>query len=93
MYVISYDITSDRLRNKIAKVLLGYGRRVQYSVFECHISQKCFEELYKKLAPLMIDYDEGSIRFYHLCGKCECEVQELGLPKDDASDLEETIII
>ena len=47
MYVISYDIAGDKLRNKIAKVLLGYGRRVQYSVFECRISQKRFEELYK----------------------------------------------
>ena len=34
MYVVSYDIGSDKLRNKVAKVLLGYGNRVQYSVFE-----------------------------------------------------------
>ncbi len=40
MYVVSYDIGSDKLRNKVAKVLLGYGNRVQYSVFECHISQE-----------------------------------------------------
>ena len=93
MYVISYDITSDRLRNKVAKILLGYGRRVQYSVFECRISQKSFEELYKRLALIMTDSDEGSIRFYHLCGKCEEEIQELGLPKDDVSDLEDTVII
>ena len=47
MYVISYDIVSDKLRNKVAKILLDYGKRVQYSVFECYISQKQFEELYK----------------------------------------------
>ena len=93
MYVISYDITNDRRRNKIAEVLLGYGKRVQYSVFECRISQKSFEELYKRLALLMADTDDGSIRFYHLCGKCEREIQELGLPKDDVSDLEDTVII
>lgn len=93
MYVISYDISSDRLRNKVAKVLLGYGKRVQYSVFECRISQKRFEELYKKMALLMVDTDEGNIRIYHLCGKCEKEIQELGIPKDDISDLDDTIII
>lgn len=93
MYVISYDIAGDKLRNKIAKVLLGYGRRVQYSVFECRISQKRFEELYRKLALLMAGSDEGSIRFYHLCGKCEVEIQELGQPKDNGSDLEDTIVI
>ena len=37
MYVVSYDITSDRLRNKIAKTLEGYGTRIQYSVFECRL--------------------------------------------------------
>lgn len=93
MYVISYDITSDRLRGKVAKTLSGYGKRVQYSVFECRIAQKSFEELYKKLALLMLDADEGSIRFYHLCGKCEQEIQELGMLKDDSSDLEDTVII
>ena len=53
MYVISYDIVSDRLRNKVAKVLLGYGKRVQYSVFECRISQEKFEELYRKMVLLI----------------------------------------
>lgn len=45
MYVISYDISNDRRRNKIAKILLDYGRRVQYSVFECEMNQKSFKEL------------------------------------------------
>lgn len=93
MYVVSYDIVSDRLRSKVAKVLLGYGKRVQYSVFECHVSQKNFEELYKKLALLMVDVDEGNIRFYHLCGKCEQEIQELGLPKEEISILDDTVIV
>lgn len=93
MYVISYDISNDRLRNKVAKVLSGYGKRVQYSVFECRIQQKSFEELYIRLALLMADADEGSIRFYHLCGKCEQKIQELGLSKDNAVDLEDTVII
>ena len=93
MYVVSYDIVSDRLRSKVAKVLLGYGKRVQYSVFECHVSQKNFEELYKKLALLMVDVDEGSIRVYRLCGKCEQEIQELGLPKEEISILDDTVIV
>lgn len=93
MYVVSYDVGSDRLRNKVAKVLLNYGKRVQYSVFECQISQKQFDELYAKLVQLMVDADEDSIRFYHLCGKCESEIQELGLQKDNVSDLEDTVII
>ena len=40
MYVVSYDISSDRLRNKVARTLEGYGTRIQYSVFECKLSEK-----------------------------------------------------
>lgn len=92
MYVVSYDIGSDKLRNKVAKELLNYGKRMQYSVFECQISQKRFEELYGKLALLMSDSTEGSIRFYRLCGKCGQEIQELGVPKKNCG-WDDTIIV
>ena len=52
MYIVSYDIASDRLRNRIARTLEGYGRRVQYSVFECELSEKRYKELYEKLLKL-----------------------------------------
>ena len=41
----------------------------------------------------MAGVEEGNLRFYHLCGKCEKEIRELGMPKEGAADLEETIII
>lgn len=93
MYIVSYDISSDRLRNKVMKILLGYGKRVQYSVFECNLSQKLYEQMYKKLASLMADSVEGNIRFYHLCGKCEKEIHETGIPKGDLCHVEDVIII
>lgn len=31
--IIAYDIPDDRRRTKLAKILLGYGDRIQYSVF------------------------------------------------------------
>ena len=55
MYVVSYDITSDRRRNKIAKTLEGYGTRIQYSVFECRLTEKKYKEMYRKLMQLMAD--------------------------------------
>lgn len=70
MYVVSYDIASDRLRNKIAKTLEGYGIRIQYSVFECRLNDKKYRELYRKLMELMEGTEEGSIRFYSVCGNC-----------------------
>ena len=66
MYVVSYDITSDRRRNKIAKTLEGYGTRIQYSVFECRLTEKKYKEMYRKLMQLMADEEEGSIRIYSI---------------------------
>ena len=40
LVVISYDIANDKRRNKVAKVLLDYGNRVQYSVFETSSTEK-----------------------------------------------------
>jgi CRISPR-associated protein Cas2 len=34
MLFVSYDIANDKLRTKFSKLLLKYGRRLQYSVFE-----------------------------------------------------------
>lgn len=71
MYVISYDITDNKLRGKIAKKLEGYGRRVQYSVFECEIKKNSFRQLYTELLTLLSGREEeGSIRVYTLCENC-----------------------
>ena len=62
MYLICYDMTSNRKRRKAAEILLDYGRRVQYSVFECEINRKQFEILYTKLAELSEGMDDGKGR-------------------------------
>lgn len=92
MYIVSYDISETRLRNKIAKVLLNYGRRVQYSVFECHITQTQYEKMYKELVSLMKCEGDDSIRIYHLCGKCEPEVKVIGIA-DNSPNWDEVFII
>lgn len=78
MYVVSYDITSDRRRNKIAKTLEGYGTRIQYSVFECRLPEKKYKEMYRKLMQLMADEEDGSIRIYSICGNCEGKIRTIG---------------
>ncbi len=93
MYVISYDITSNKLRNKIAKTLEGYGRRVQYSVFECKITLKQYEILYKKLLELMKDVTEGNIRIYKICMNCEQNIITIGVVKKEVELNKEDIFI
>jgi len=86
MYLVSYDISTDKIRNKVAKKLLDYGKRVQYSVFECDIPELRYKKMYRELAKLMEKEEEGNIRIYYLCGKCETRVHTIGTPKETLSD-------
>ena len=38
-YLVCYDITDDRRRARVCKTMQGFGRRVQYSVFECQLNE------------------------------------------------------
>lgn len=68
IFVISYDIENDKVRNRISKVLEDYGYRVQESVFECRIPVQTCEELKKKLIAEL--KNQGNIRIYPICKEC-----------------------
>ena len=75
-YIVTYDIPEDRRRTRVAKTLLDFGSRVQYSVFECIMDDKLLEKLFAKLSKIAADDD--SIRIYSLCAKCETSVKIIG---------------
>lgn len=77
--LISYDITLDAKRDKVAGILKDYGNRVQYSVFECHVDARSFTRLLAELKPYASDGD--SIRVYQLCQGCLEKAIELGQGK------------
>jgi CRISPR-associated protein Cas2 len=64
-WVISYDVPNDRRRRQVAKILEGYGERVQYSVFECDLDEAKTTRLEIQLLR-QIDEKEDDIRFYPL---------------------------
>ena len=84
--LIAYDIENDKLRAKVADVLEGHGRRVQYSVFECILTPDRYEALKQRLTRLVEDVTDThkekasaySIRFYRLCAACVERVEVLG---------------
>lgn len=90
-YVISYDISSNKIRNKIASELTNYGRRVQYSVFECTLTTEKIRILYQKLLTLCCGEENDSIRIYLLCETCSSKIRTIGVKEDD--DAQETVII
>ena len=63
--VISYDISNDKNRLKIMKALQDFGKRVQFSVFECVLRPKELQALQGRLNCFVGQQD--SIRYYFLC--------------------------
>jgi CRISPR-associated protein Cas2 len=82
-YVVSYDVTDNKRRTKIANALLGFGERVQRSVFECLLDARQYHALRGQLDKL-IDAEKDSVRFYNLgaISVADVEVQGLGKPTD-----------
>ncbi|WP_421658923.1 CRISPR-associated endonuclease Cas2 [Leptothermofonsia sp. ETS-13] len=75
--VISYDISDDKRRTKVHKILKSYGQWMQYSVFECDLSETQYAKLRSRLSKL-IKPDQDSIRFYFLCACCKGKVERIG---------------
>jgi CRISPR-associated protein Cas2 len=69
-YVVTYDVVSDRVRGRIARLLEGYGDRVQFSVFECDLENSDATQMVERLTRVLGDRSAGSIRVYRLCGDC-----------------------
>ena len=65
--LIMYDISEDKRRSKVEKLLSGYGVRVNYSVFELGISKSEYRKILEKL--LDITSKEDNIRIYILTKK------------------------
>ena len=51
-FVVAYDITDDKERDKIANVLKDFGFRVQKSVFECKLRKGELEKMVRKIEEL-----------------------------------------
>lgn len=39
-YLVTYDISDDKRRNQVFKLLHGFGNHVQYSVFLCELDEQ-----------------------------------------------------
>ncbi|MCM8826472.1 MAG: CRISPR-associated endonuclease Cas2 [Candidatus Omnitrophica bacterium] len=75
--VVSYDIIDDKRRQKISQKLEDYGKRVQYSVFECILDEVKFKEMIKELVSFI--EEEDSLRFYNLCEGCLKRIKVFGM--------------
>lgn len=93
--LVAYDVNTQtpagvrRLR-QIAKVCLGFGQRVQDSVFECSIGHSDMERFRAKLLKIIL-VKEDSLRIYKLHPNREEVVEVYG--RDLYTDFSAPLII
>lgn len=79
-YLLTYDITDDKRRLKIAKIMESVGDRVQHSVFEAYLTPQELEKLLKRVTKVLAA-KEDSLRIYQLCASCREKVRTEGQGK------------
>lgn len=81
-YLVSYDICDAKRLRKVASVIEGFGHRLQYSLFECPLTEMKYAELKSALAKV-IEPSEDQVLFVSL-GTTEKDpmvlIASLGLP-------------
>ncbi|NPA44864.1 MAG: CRISPR-associated endonuclease Cas2 [Chlorobi bacterium] len=76
LYLIAYDISKNKIRNKIADTLSQYGERINLSVFECMLTHVQINNLTEKLEEIIEKTD--SIKIYFICSTCYSKSRILG---------------
>jgi CRISPR-associated protein Cas2 len=77
LHLVAYDIRDPKRLRRVAKVCADYGVRVEYSVFECDLSEEQFGDLWIDLVK-EIDRGEDRILAYRICGSCVDRIKSLG---------------
>jgi CRISPR-associated protein Cas2 len=68
LYLIAYDIREPKRWRRAYRILRGYGRPVQYSLFRCRLGAVEFERLRWELERVLDS--EDALLFVGLCSGC-----------------------
>ncbi len=79
-WIVLYDIRNPRRLRRVARLMEGYGQRVQHSVFECDLGEAELNRLQDRLQNLM-DPTEDRIHCFPLCGKDQARIRLLGIAR------------
>ncbi len=88
--LVTYDISKNRLRNKVNRIMKSYGFRVQRSVFESFLTASQIEDLKKKVKNFLDPTD--NIKLYSL--SIYSKTWEYGCSKFDAgADINTSVMV
>lgn len=62
----------------MANILMDFGKRIQYSVFECVLSEEQLREMLRRVERV-VEPQEDRVRIYRLCRQCLNDVKIIGL--------------
>lgn len=67
-YVIAFDVSSDKVRRRLTKILLDKGIRIQESVFAVNLKAHELNSVCRKLDKILDK--QGIIHIFSVCGNC-----------------------
>lgn len=73
LIIVAYDISETKRRSKVVKILLKYGSRINFSVFECMVSDTDLERLKSDIRS-HINVKKDIVAYYPICMKCYSKV-------------------
>lgn len=88
-FIVSYDVSSPRRLRRVAKVLQSFGRRIQYSVFECLLDPLRLVKV-KGALEREINHEQDQVLFISMRrspGGDNLEISSLGRPYSEAPRL------
>jgi len=83
IYVIAYDIHSNKRRNKVAELLEKHGRRINLSVFECPLTFYEYENILYEIHHL-INPRTDTVKIYPLTRDCYARSIVFGRRSDES---------
>lgn len=76
-WVVCYDSADDNRRDRLVKVLLDYGQRVQESVFWLEGEEDLAQRIRERIAKV-VNVEEDLLWIVPLCGGCAKRIEPMG---------------
>ena len=76
-YLVIYDIAHPRRLQRVARVLEGFGQRIQKSVFECELAPDELQALQEGVLRC-IRTDEDAVQYLRLCPRDTRQIKHDG---------------
>lgn len=83
--VVAYDISDDKRRSRVMKLLEQVGKRINLSVFECMVTDSTLQQLKNDIGR-KINRKEDYVVIYPICMNCYTKIEYL-LPEERNFDI------